>query len=201
MSIWTYKTTGLAAFLALAACDLPFVSRQAPTSVQLADGLVVAGAKGWCVDESTSQTAGETAVVVLGNCAALSGNPDEPQPDVAGIVTVSVEATGTQIPSADDLVGFLLTESGRAALARNGDPNSVEILETETDGGTVFLHAQDISGVPSGAAKDYWRALFGMEGRFVSVSLVAPNKSPIGRNDGLATLDAHIARLISANGK
>lgn len=207
MSTPIFKAKLAGAALLLAGCDgaLPGldaldVTRRAPERIELPDGLVVAGARGWCVDTDTTRASGEAAVVVLGSCAAIAGNALAPRPAVPGVVTVSVERTVGDIPPASDLEAFFATEAGRAALARDGRADSVRILETRREGDLLFVHAQDASaGAVPGVAEDYWRALFDMDGRFVSVSLVGLSSKPIDRSDGIATLEAQVDELKSAN--
>jgi len=201
MSIWTSKSVAaLAAVAALAGCAGGFnITRNAPEQIRLPDGLVVAGARGWCIDQTTTRTGGDASVVVLGSCAAIAQDALLPRPLVPGVVTVSVEDAATGVPPADTLEAFLVTAPGRAALARDGRATSVDILETRRSGETLYLHAVDRSGWPRSVAQDYWRALFDIDGRFVTVSLVGLSKTPISRDDGLATLDAQIERLVDVN--
>lgn len=199
----------LAGALALAACDTGFdglgefnVTRSAPERIELPDGLVVGGTRGWCVDTRTTRTDGETSVVVLGSCAAIAGNAFAPKPEVPGVVTVSVENTAGDVPPADLLQGFLTSDAGRAALARDGSAASVEILDSRRTDDLVFVHVADRSIRPaSGAAQDYWRALFGLDGRFVTVSLVELRDKPIDAPSGFETLAAQVDRIRSANAR
>lgn len=188
-----------AALFALAACDTGGVARNAPVGVTLPDGLVIAGARGWCVDRATTQTRGEAVVVIFGSCRALTRDASEPRPSVPGIVTVSVENTGTGVPAAEAVVAFLESDAGRAALSRDGTAASVEILETDIRRDAVVLHAIDRSGLPRQAAEEYWRALFEIDGRVVTVSLVALANASRNDGDWRAALDAQISRLKSAN--
>jgi len=193
------KAVIVCAALAVAACGSGFnVTRSAPERIALPDGTIIAGAQGWCVDEASSKARGETAVVVLGSCAAIGRNALAPQPDVAGVVTVSVESQAGPSPSIDALEAFFQTDSGRAALARDGQPGSIEILETQQEDGLLYLHAEDKS-TPSGASPETWRALFDLDGRFVSVSLFGAPDSTIGRSAGLATLEAQVDELRAVN--
>lgn len=195
----------LGAVVALAGCDggleaLGGVTRKAPDRIALPDGTIVAGAKGWCVDTATSRAQGDTAVVVLGSCAAIAGNALAPRPDVPGLVTVSVEAEAGYVPNSQELESFFVTEAGRAILARDGRAESVDILETQRDENLLYLHAYDKS-VPSGSAADIWRALFDLEGRFVSVSLYGKQGVPIERDEGLETLARQVDELRLVNGR
>ena len=193
------KSVLVLAALAVAGCDGgQNVTRSAPERISLPDGTVVAGAQGWCVDTSSSKAQGTTAVVVLGSCAAIARNARAPRPDVPGVVTVSIESEAGASPTPDELKAYLLTDQGRAALAQDGMPDSVEILEARLEDGLLFLHAQDKSALP-GASPETWRALFEMGGRFVSVSLFGPVNRPIPRRQGLATLEAQVDELRAAN--
>ena len=188
------------AILLLAACDGGFeldgVTRKAPERIQLPDGTVVAGAQGWCVDTSASRARGDTAVVVLGSCAAIGRDARAPRPDVPGVVTVSVD--GAAAPTTDELQGFFGTDAGRATLARDGRAESVEILETRREDDLLYLRAADRSAAP-GTDPRTWRALFDLGGHFVSVSLYGLRDRPIARDEGLATLSAQVNELRAVN--
>lgn len=195
----TFRALLAAGLLALPGCsDVLATKRAAPTQIQLADGMVIAAANGWCVDQSLSRAGGDTSVVVLGSCAAIGQNALAPRPDVPGVVTVSVERDALGVPSPDDLERFFVSEAGRATLARDGQADSVEILETRTDDGRLLLHIRDRSALP-GASSSTWRALFDLGGRFVSVSLYGLSDQPIESKAGLQTLEAQVDRLIAAN--
>jgi hypothetical protein len=199
MSTWTSKAALLAAAFLLAGCaTLPGPSRNAPTAIRLPDGMVVAGTRGWCVDRSTLKVDDRAAVVMLGSCAALARDARQPHPVLSGVITVSVEAGAEAIPATNELKAFFRSPEGRAALARDGRATSVNILEMRTSGDTLFIHAKDKSA-PRAASGDYWRALFDIDGRIVSVSLVGVGMPALPSPGGFATLDAHVRRLISAN--
>ena len=53
----------------------------------------------------------------------------------------------------------------------------------------------------TGVAQDYWRALFGLDGRFVSVSLVGLDGQPIESLEGFETLAAQVDRIRRANAR
>lgn len=200
MSTWTSKVCLAAAALALAACGAGLnVTRNAPMQVRLPDGLVVAGARGWCVDQATSRTRGDTTVIVLGSCAAIADNALLPRPPVNGVVTIAVEDGAEATPDIDSLASFLASPDGHALLARDGRAESISLLEMSTQNDALFLHALDQSGGPSNAAEDYWRALFDIDGRFVTISLITMVNRPVSRDQGLAALNAQVARLKAAN--
>ena len=190
--------------LLLAGCDGAFdgfnVTRTAPERIELPDGLVVSGSHGWCVDTETTQTAAETSVVVLGSCAAIANNARAPRPDVPGVVTVSVDSSGGAVPSVRQLDDFLSSEGGRAALARDGSAESVRILERRREDNMLVVRVVDRSlPAAAGAAADYWRALFGIGGRFVTVSLTGSRERPIDSADGYETLVAQVGEIRASN--
>ncbi len=187
------------ACLVLAACAGGLgQSRNAPSQIELPDGTIVAGANGWCIDEATSRARGGTNVVVLGSCAAIAGEAAAPRPSVPGVVTVSVEAEPGNMPDGETLQKFFVSENGRAALARDGKPESVAILETRLEDDLLYLHAADASAAP-GASNEIWRALFGLSGRFIVVSFYSRAEDAIEAEDGLNMLAAQVARLRAAN--
>lgn len=181
----------------LSACAIQGVSRAAPQRIQLPDGMIVAGAEGWCVDPALSRARQDRAVVVLGSCAAISGT-DQTAPDIGGVVTVSVDADGAPSPSLDALEGFFDSAAGRAALARDGQAESVDILDMRRDDDMLFLHAADASAAP-GIAPDIWRALFDLEGRLVSVSLFGVVDQPIASELGRTALFEQVESLRAVN--
>lgn len=197
----TFKTWAIAGLLALPGCtDAVFENptRAAPSQIELPDGMIVAGANGWCVDPSVSRSTGDTSVVVLGSCAAIGQDAAAPRPDVPGVVTVSVEQASSSAPSPAELEDFFVSDQGRAALARDGQSGSVDILESRTGDDRYIMHTEDRSALP-GASPMTWRALFDLGGRFVSVSLYGLRDQPIDPEDGLATLEAQVDELIAAN--
>ncbi|MGR3515305.1 MAG: hypothetical protein ACU0GG_21280 [Paracoccaceae bacterium] len=197
----TFKACVLAAgVLCLAACsELPFQqSRNVPTEILLPDGTRVIGADGWCIDEATSRAGGSTSVVVLGSCAALAGDADQPRPDVPGVLTISVEAEAGAVPDSETLEKFFVSDAGRAALAQDGEAESVAILDTRREEGLLYLHASDASA-GADTSNEIWRALFDLGGRFVAVSFYTRVQDAIDTEDGLAALAAQVEELRAAN--
>ena len=192
------SSLGLVLLLALTACDTSGSVSRAPTRIELPDGTVVAGADGWCVDTGSSTASAATSVVVLGSCAAIAGDAEASRPDVPGVVTVSVAADAGDTPTPEELETYFVTEQGRAALAQDGRPGSVRIVETRRTRDLFFLHAHDRSALP-GSSDDVWRALFDLDGRIVSISLLGLEGRPIARVEGLATLEAQVDELRAAN--
>lgn len=175
------------------------ISRKAPDEIALPDGMIVAGTKGWCIDRRSSRLDDETSVVVLGSCAALDSDAGSARPSVQGVVTVSVQAANGNVPSLQALETFFQTDAGRGILSRSGQTADVRVLETRLEDDTLILHVEDGGGAVPGASSDYWRALMGVEGRFVTVSLVGFGESPIDPDAGRAMVTAQVEELFQAN--
>ena len=193
------RALAAAGIVLLAACAQEPVTREAPTSITLTDGLVVSGAPGWCVDAASTQTADDATVVIFGSCAALNSDARQPRPSVPGIVSVSIEAMSVGAPPVEVVDEFLLSDAGQAALSRDGSADTVDILETEISDETLVLHAVDRSGLATNASAEYWRALFDINGRGVTVSLVGIESNVGAQEDWRAALDAQVARLKAVN--
>ena len=115
-----------------------------------------------------------------------------------GVFTVSVAREDGVSPSAIELEKYFATDAGRAALARDGRAESVEILEMKVDGNLLYLRVTDESS-GDGTDAEVWRALFDLGGHFTSVSLFGPADQPIDRDEGLATLLEQVRELRTAN--
>lgn len=201
---------GLAALLLAACAGGPDVSmgglgflRGAPEKVVVAGkSVVIAGPQGYCIDTTATRSSDTGAFVLLGSCASISNSPRAPTPRTPGLLTASVSGTsGAAIGSSlDRLQAFFTSTSGRAALARDGNTASVKILETRRQGEAFYIHARDTSSNSiAGISQDYWRGLFDVRGRIVTVSVVGFETRPMSDAIGLATLDAFAARIKAEN--
>ncbi|MEM0948268.1 MAG: hypothetical protein AAGK37_12730 [Pseudomonadota bacterium] len=191
----------LAAGIALASCTPAIdVGRAAPQKLAVRDARVtVAGPPGYCIDERASRLIGDGgAFVLLGSCASIAGNARAPKPDTPGVLTVTVAGalTGDAViaRTLDDLAAFFLTEAGRAALSRDGNPASVEVLDVRLSGETLYLRARD-AAPKEGMSQDYWRALFGVNDRLLTVSVAGFETRPMSAEAGRATAEALAARI------
>ena len=218
MSIWTFSHTSLRwlGFIllgfSLAACSTgPQVGmgsggafmRRAPEKIAVAqESVVIAGPPGFCVDLTATRDSKAGAFVLLGSCASIANNAKIAAPRTPGVLTASVSAeSGSRIAtSVSRLDAFFKSESGRAALARDGQAESVRILATRKRGDAFYIRARDTSrnAVP-GISQEYWRGLFNVEGRIVTVSVVGFKNKPMSQTDGLAMLDAFAAKIRSEN--
>jgi hypothetical protein len=188
----------------LSACGADFgVTRNAPDSIRVAGSeVVVAGPPGYCVDRSLTQDQGQNAFVMMGSCASISGRLDQPSPAAPAVLTVGISPEiGLQVP-VSALRDYVNSQAGRAALSRSGDVSRFEIIETMSDDGVLFIHARDGAGDTfPGVADTFWRALFPLNGRLVTASVVALDARPISRDAGLATLQDLTIRLRRENSR
>ncbi|WP_224816537.1 hypothetical protein [Hasllibacter sp. MH4015] len=176
----------------------------APRDVQVTtDAVTIAGPPGFCVDPDTTRDTGDTGFVLLGNCAAISGNARARQPDVPAILTAAISAPsdGTNlVGNLPALDAFFRSQDGRALLSRSGDADQVEILASQTREGMFFLHARDTSpGALSGVAQDYWRAYLQIGPRLATLSVLALEDRDVDNADALTTLDRFARAVRAAN--
>ncbi len=201
MSTWISKVGPGLAVLVLTGCSgLVDVGRAAPQTVSVAgNSVVISGPPGYCVDRSAVRDDQDGAFVLLGSCASISRDASRPHPEAPGLLTVTVSNgvidSGNATGFLEDLAAFFRTDDGRAALSRDGNAESVDLLETRIEDGILYLHATDSSGQALGVADEYWRALFGVRDRLLTVTVVAYSSSPLTAGDGVSTLDAFTARI------
>ncbi len=204
MSTPTFRTALLAA-LGLAACGAPVdVSRLAPESVRLADNVVVAGPPGYCVAPETLRETSTATFVVLGSCAALTDGALEQAPVQAGVLTVLVsqpgEGAALSEATDDQLADFFTSDAGKVALSSTGEPDGVEVIETQAEDGQVFVRAKDLSDArPAGVDPEYWRALLEVRGHLVTATLIGFEADPVEPSQGLRTLSQLTDRLLREN--
>ena len=157
------------------------------------DRVVLRGPTGFCVDPKSSKSRTSQAFVVFGNCAAISGNEDMPQPFVNAIATASVLPSGPNGPRIGQselaLTEFFTSASGKAVLSADGDANSVEILDSFTRSGAFFIHARDKAApILQGTTNTFWRGYFDVKNSVVALSVLGLKDAPISSADGLQTL-------------
>lgn len=188
----------------LAACVSLGGSDDAPRAVQVTTGAVtITGPQGFCVDPTATQDAGDTAFVLLGNCAAISGRARAPQPDVGAVLTAAVSAPSdgaSLTANLDALDAFFRSEQGRALLSRTNDASTVQILDTRRQSGMFLLHARDTSaGDMVGVAQDYWRAYMDIGPRLATLSVLALADANVSDDAALETLMRFATAVQGAN--
>ncbi|WP_298361105.1 hypothetical protein [uncultured Litoreibacter sp.] len=215
--VWLKSCLGLAASLALAACEgelaglaggsgaadgKPAVSKavgQREATVTR-NKVRLTAPDGFCVDPQSTRATQAQAFVVFGNCAAITGNPEEPQPYVRAITTATVTSSGLTgdgaiAPQVAKLNAFFRTADGRAALSRTRKAETVTVLDGFTERGTLFLRVKDTSPTSFDGAEDsYWRAYFDAGSSVLAISVIGFTNAPITSAEGLDTLRGFVGR-------
>ena len=200
----------VAACLALVGCDgLPAATGSAPASPDAPHRIgvsnrvvVISGPAGYCIDKAVARDTADGAFVLLGSCAALAQSAAAGQPVAPAILTASVSPAGAQpiggqLPA---LNAYFLSGEGRAALSRSGRAQSVTVAQAWGSGGVFYLVAQDSS--PSGGQRlqsTFWRAVFDVKGRIVTLNVAGLKNQPLGPEAGRATLEAFVRQVQREN--
>ncbi len=173
-------------------------------SMLVADGRIrITGPKGFCIDRMASRDNAQGAFVLLASCMSLRATAHRSAPAVPVLLTLTVSGSGMPdsiARSLDRLEVFFTTPSGRAALSREGNPADVRILETRVSGGVFYIHARDRGNARlPGAGNEYWRALFDLQGRIVTISVIASAEIPLASETAHAMLSDFVTRLQKEN--
>lgn len=197
MCTWISRVAVLVAALALAGCAATAARGPAAgddvQSLTVANGFTVAGPFGYCPDPDLSRDLPDGAFVVLQGCE----DADRP------LVLTALVAPSTGVSVADaapTLAAFFETEAGRGALSRAQDPATVTVMGSRVEDAALILEVSDTSAdVVEGLADDYWRLVFDVGGRLVT--LTATPREGAGLSDAqiLAVLAAFRARLQADN--
>jgi len=193
----------LALGVLLAGC-LGFGGGKAVESVLVSRGEVgVAGPRGYCIDTAASRDSSGGAFVLLGSCAALSGNPRAPHPDRPAVLTAAVSGPGDGPGMAEvleQLPDFMRSDAGRASLSRAGDPDSITVHSVRTRNSALWLHVRDTAGHKAlGVEPDYWRAVFDLGARIVTLSVMVPTGQSLSPGGAEATLEQFLRRMREVN--
>ncbi|MGR3290760.1 MAG: hypothetical protein ACU0C9_06140 [Paracoccaceae bacterium] len=189
----------------MAGCDAGGfgVLNSPPQIVRVASkDVAISGPTGYCIDRSATRDSTQGSFVLLGSCASIANNATLAAPQISGVLTASVSDEGTaDIEGAlDRLNVFLRSEDGRAALARDGNATSVSVISTRRVRGALIVKVLDTSpNDVSGLAPNYWRALFYVQGRIVTLSVNAFLDKPMSDAVGFNTLAEFVASVRREN--
>jgi hypothetical protein len=172
-------------------------------AVVTSDMIVVTGPRGFCVDETATRAEGDTAFVLLGNCAAISASRRADQPEVPVVLTAAISEasdTGSIAESIAELDAYFRSEVGRTVLSRTQDAGTVTVIATIAEPDMFLLHASDTSaGAMEGVSDDYWRAYLDLGERIATLSVFALEDRGVTAEDGLGALRAFAATMRQAN--
>lgn len=151
--------------------------------------MIVQPPAGYCVDPKASHSERDTAVILMGKCTSAS----EASP---ALITVTIGGEGSSSvlrTGAKALSDYFRSAAGRAALARNGRADAVRVSRVSIADGALVMRVEDRS---IGA---YWRAVLGLRGRLVTLSVSAPEGQTLAEETGRSILDRSIAAMRRAN--
>ena len=187
MSIAISRLFGAGLILVLAGC---VAGSGAGRSTPILGGAMAVGVpSGYCVDRSAGRETDDRAIVLIGKCNAASAA-------VPAVVTLSVGAAGSASAIAGgpaQLAEFFASADGRKSLSRDGDARAVRILHAAGSGDALVMRVRDE------AVGEYWRAVTGVRGRLVTLSVAGADGAPLDAEQGRALLDRSIAALVAAN--
>lgn len=192
MFTWISKTRSGAVclILALAAC-VPAGGPSAPSqrTPVIGGALVAAVPAGYCLDRQASHDGADEAVIIAGRCASSSSV-------LPAAITISIGQPGSSEvlkTGARAMSDWFVGPTGRAALSRDGLAGSVRVRETLVSDGAFLLYLSDRN------AGDYWRAIMGLRGRLVTVSVTAPGDDGLDKAAGLKLIGRVLDTMRGAN--
>lgn len=189
MSTWISRAAAL--LLGLAACVPVDGGGALPRAASFLGGeMQVSAPPGYCIDRAASHDAGDGAVVLMGRCTESSTAAPALITLTAG-VPGSAEVLGL---GGKALSEYFTSAAGRAALARDGRAGSVRVLTTGLSGGVFVMRVIDRR------AGEYWRAILGLKGRLVTISVTGPEGATLPEAEGRKLLDRAVAGFVAANG-
>jgi len=165
-------------------------ARAQQTSVPIGDGLMnVRAPQGYCAHRNLGEQKPQEGIVIFEKCRSLFGIGGAGAHDA--VLSYSAHLSGVFEDAFDEeaFEAFFASEAGRAALARDGKPSSVDVLDIRHEADRVILHARDrSSGAMEGMANDYWRIVTVQNSRLVTMSVTA--------RDGAQMNDADLTELL-----
>lgn len=193
MFTWISKATIAALILLLAACQLETGVLGQPGQTRaisvLGGAVTVAAPSAYCVDKASVRQQNDGAVVLIGRCNGKSASP----PAVMSVTMGGAGSAGVIADGGAAMSAFFSTPAGHAALSRSGDASSVQILKAaRLDGAYALYIAEEGVG-------DYWRAVFGLSGRLITVSVQGPEGAALDAATGQGLLGAAILAMRRAN--
>jgi hypothetical protein len=198
---------GIAALaLAVSGClpqsgSLAFLGPAPLQAVRVSDnGVTVVGPEGYCIDPASSAERPAGSFVILGSCATLRGTGAGPGRPAVLTALVSPPSDPPLVPTVAELERFFRSAAGQAALAHDGDADSVTLLEIEARDPVLFLKLRDTSAArPAELSDQSWRAIFPLRDRLVALSAAGHDDLPVGDADMRRTLDSFVDALRAAN--
>ena len=159
----------LALCLAVMGCDSVTTGADLHELAVLGGAITVAAPKGYCIDKKASVARGSATVLLIGRCNTQGQV-------AAAVVTLTIggpASAGVMVAGPQALGAFFASSAGRKVLARDGEADHVQILQTQSAGRGLLLHLNDQ------VAGEYWRAITAIKGRLVTISASGVEGAPL----------------------
>lgn len=201
--VWVILAPVFAMILTACTLETPGTGPRPPSAVTLpVSGLSVAGPSGFCVDTGSVRDGQNGGFVLLGSCTGLSGGNNPGLKGKTAVLTLSISAPLSQGESFDapSVEAFFASEAGRKALSRRGSARTVTLIESDVEGGRLWLHARDSApNMLAGQGDEYWRALFVLKGRLVTVTATPFDEAPMSEAGLRKLLERFVSDLERRN--
>lgn len=155
----------------------------------LQGAFTIAGPAGYCLDETASRESQNSGIFLMGRCDGRSAV-------TPALVTISVGQAGSAgVMSAGgaELAAFFTSPEGRATLSPSGNASKVRVVEAASAGDAFVMRLQE-AGRPS-----YWRAVLGLRGRLVTISVKGATEEALPDETGREILNRTISALGRVN--
>lgn len=164
--------------------------------------LTLAAPRGFCVDPNARRDGAGGSFVLWGNCAAIAGDPAAPKPPYRAMLSATV-GPASDTPLAASFAGFetfFRTDAGRAALARSGRAQDVQVLKVQRSAGMLLLKIADRSAATTTpVTRSYWRAITEVKGHVTALSVLPLEGSAMRDADQIALLQNFETTIRAAN--
>lgn len=184
----------------LSACAMP---QKATDRVSVLDGeMTLAAPMGYCVDPSARHRSSQGDFVLFGSCAAISGDASAPHPAYRAMLsaTVGPKAAAPLVRSFPAFESFFHSSAGRAAIARSGLAQDVDILSVKQQDDMMLLKIRDRSASREAPVSPvYWRAITDLDGRIGALSVLPLQGAAMSDNQQIALLRSFDASIREAS--
>lgn len=180
-------------------------AKSAPRKMAVAGGdLIIAAPKGFCVEVEASQETPAGAFVLFGSCASLARSSLAAQPEMPAILTAVVSPGAPERAdfrtSIKMMASFLTSPEGRKALSRAGKAKTVTIKQIVASGDVLYIRLSDVAALGGQDVEpEYWRALFVLNGQFVTLSVLGLADRPLASDRKRGLLGAFVDQVEAEN--